>query len=57
MNLNPVVSLYGVNQMKSSHFFKKIILVKAKLQTHQLLSYNSVGKKVIRNTMVSLSGQ
>ena len=53
--LNPVVSLYGVNKMKPSHFFKQIILGKANLQTHQLLSYNTVGKKVIRNPMVSLS--
>ena len=46
---------YGVNQLKISHFFKQIILGKAKLQTHQLLSYNTLGKKVIRNPMVSLS--
>ena len=50
-----MVSLYGVNQMKPSHFFKQIILGKAKLHTHQLLSYNTLGKKVIRNPIVSLS--
>ena len=50
-----MVSLYGVNQIKTSYFFKQIILGKAKLQTHQLLSYNTLGKRGIRNPMVSLS--
>ena len=35
--INPVVSLYGVIQMKSSQIYKQIILGKVKLQTHQLL--------------------
>ena len=40
---------------ETQSFLKQIILGKAKMQTHQLLSYNTLGKKVIRNPVVSLS--